>query len=149
MFLLIQSNNITHRLVFFFSSRRRHTRYWRDWSSDVCSSDLRCSHQMRQCWRRCRLDRADRHRSPVKRSRSEERRVGKECRSRCSPYHQKKKRGGSTDAGIRVNVTAQVCTDARCRRSLRCCSSVSFLFQNPSLLFFFFFKQKTAYEILA
>src|SRR3712207_6803376 len=25
----------------FFSSRRRHTRYWRDWSSDVCSSDLR------------------------------------------------------------------------------------------------------------
>src|SRR3712207_4086744 len=28
------------RLVSFFSSRRRHTRYWRDWSSDVCSSDL-------------------------------------------------------------------------------------------------------------
>src|SRR3712207_5079705 len=25
---------------FFFSSRRRHTTYWRDWSSDVCSSDL-------------------------------------------------------------------------------------------------------------
>src|SRR5882757_10562505 len=25
---------------FFFSSRRRHKRYWRDWSSDVCSSDL-------------------------------------------------------------------------------------------------------------
>src|SRR6185295_18074788 len=25
---------------FFFSSRRRHTRYWRDWSSDVCSSEL-------------------------------------------------------------------------------------------------------------
>src|SRR3712207_7808430 len=23
-----------------FASRRRHTRYWRDWSSDVCSSDL-------------------------------------------------------------------------------------------------------------
>src|SRR3712207_2851856 len=29
------------RSCFFFSSRRRHTRYWRDWSSDVCSSDLR------------------------------------------------------------------------------------------------------------
>src|SRR5882757_25241 len=29
-------------LFFFFSSRRRHTRYWRDWSSDVCSSDLVC-----------------------------------------------------------------------------------------------------------
>src|SRR3712207_3370179 len=28
------------RVVVFFSSRRRHTRYWRDWSSDVCSSDL-------------------------------------------------------------------------------------------------------------
>src|SRR3712207_8770006 len=28
------------RDFFFFSSRRRHTRYWRDWSSDVCSSDL-------------------------------------------------------------------------------------------------------------
>src|SRR5690606_40311423 len=27
-------------LVFFFSSRRRHTRFSRDWSSDVCSSDL-------------------------------------------------------------------------------------------------------------
>src|SRR5258707_1513895 len=26
--------------IFFFSSRRRHPRYWRDWSSDVCSSDL-------------------------------------------------------------------------------------------------------------
>src|SRR5690606_40864890 len=28
------------RLCFFFSSRRRHTRFSRDWSSDVCSSDL-------------------------------------------------------------------------------------------------------------
>src|SRR3712207_9297140 len=27
-------------MFFFFSSRRRHTRYGRDWSSDVCSSDL-------------------------------------------------------------------------------------------------------------
>src|SRR5439155_9042073 len=27
-------------LLFFFSSRRRHTRWPRDWSSDVCSSDL-------------------------------------------------------------------------------------------------------------
>ena len=26
--------------IFFFSSRRRHTRLRRDWSSDVCSSDL-------------------------------------------------------------------------------------------------------------
>src|SRR5207245_6526694 len=27
-------------VTFFFSSRRRHTRCYRDWSSDVCSSDL-------------------------------------------------------------------------------------------------------------
>src|SRR6266511_4866650 len=27
-------------VIFFFSSRRRHTRFPRDWSSDVCSSDL-------------------------------------------------------------------------------------------------------------
>src|SRR5437870_13113633 len=30
----------TLRWLFFFSSRRRHTRWPRDWSSDVCSSDL-------------------------------------------------------------------------------------------------------------
>src|SRR5258707_5870178 len=29
---------------FSSSSRRRHTRYWRDWSSDVCSSDLMIRH---------------------------------------------------------------------------------------------------------
>src|SRR2546429_247312 len=33
----------THRGSFFFSSRRRHTRCSRDWSSDVCSSDLKRS----------------------------------------------------------------------------------------------------------
>src|SRR5215217_8498351 len=32
------------RIFFFFSSRRRHTSYWRDWSSDVCSSDLSEQH---------------------------------------------------------------------------------------------------------
>src|SRR5205809_1527401 len=31
---------ICYKSVFFFSSRRRHTRCSRDWSSDVCSSDL-------------------------------------------------------------------------------------------------------------
>src|SRR3712207_1238568 len=31
-------------MSFCFSSRRRHTRYWRDWSSDVCSSDLAAEH---------------------------------------------------------------------------------------------------------
>src|SRR5207237_7117531 len=32
---------------FFFSSRRRHTRFKCDWSSDVCSSDLRCANHDR------------------------------------------------------------------------------------------------------
>src|SRR5215208_8426205 len=31
---------MSHLFFFFFSSRRRHTRWPRDWSSDVCSSDL-------------------------------------------------------------------------------------------------------------
>src|SRR3989440_3320729 len=35
---------------FFFSSRRRHTRSDRDWSSDVCSSDL--PPRWRNCWNR-------------------------------------------------------------------------------------------------
>src|SRR2546430_15610070 len=34
--------------VFFFSSRRRHTRFDCDWSSDVCSSDLGASHFIQQ-----------------------------------------------------------------------------------------------------
>src|SRR3712207_1367498 len=37
---LLICENIFLLDFFFFSSRRRHTRYWRDWSSDVCSSDL-------------------------------------------------------------------------------------------------------------
>src|SRR5690606_27451834 len=35
-------------LAFFFSSRRRHTRFSRDWSSDVCSSDLDLLWESRQ-----------------------------------------------------------------------------------------------------
>src|SRR3712207_8186764 len=96
--------------VFFFSSRRRHTRYWRDWSSDVCSSDLAaaargCAARLPPPRRRPagRRERGGRHAAlvePVERAeppgihlaaartlRSEERRVGKECRSRWSPYH--------------------------------------------------------------
>src|SRR5438046_9545139 len=77
---------------FFFSSRRRHTRLVSDWSSDVCSSDLvesvpswrgfssgasRCSSS--GSWS---LPRAPLRSLPVLWSagRSEERRVGKECR---------------------------------------------------------------------
>src|SRR5699024_12106546 len=35
-------------LFVFFSSRRRHTRSKRDWSSDVCSSDLAFAHRVRK-----------------------------------------------------------------------------------------------------
>src|SRR3712207_7514971 len=38
--LMMRTVSISVIVFFFFSSRRRHTRYWRDWSSDVCSSDL-------------------------------------------------------------------------------------------------------------
>src|SRR3712207_8895712 len=96
-------------LFFFFSSRRRHTRYWRDWSSDVCSSDLTYTAQGMPRhieWVIHRgiftssiyfTERATRWIcdvgpgglaaiAPIP-GRSEERRVGKECRSRWSPYH--------------------------------------------------------------
>src|SRR5256885_8391474 len=94
---------------FFFSSRRRHTRLQGDWSSDVCSSDL----TLRALANRTINENAGTQ--TVKLSgissgatnedqtltvtatssnpelipdpRSEERRVGKECRSRWSPYH--------------------------------------------------------------
>src|SRR5439155_4085744 len=80
---------------FFFSSRRRHTRWPRDWSSDVCSSDLeRASMRERKklrYWRNpqkyralARLERAMPGAKEKGAARSEERRVGKEGRSRGS-----------------------------------------------------------------
>src|SRR6478735_11866632 len=82
-------NQIRLGFYFFFSSRRRHTRLQGDWSSDVCSSDLRRRRRLRpgqgSCSRRCTC-------GSTRTARSEERRVGKECRSRWSPYHKKKKK---------------------------------------------------------
>src|SRR3712207_7690115 len=90
---------------FFFSSRRRHTRYWRDWSSDVCSSDLslkkadvsydnlgrpQIQFEMTPEGVRefAKITRENVGRQlAITLDRSEERRVGKECRSRWSPYH--------------------------------------------------------------
>src|SRR5438045_7142095 len=87
---------------FFFSSRRRHTRCLSDWSSDVCSSDLVAPRRDRDRGGNPRLlPRSDRAlqsaalhqiRRRIPDDRSEERRVGKECRSRWSPCHYKKKR---------------------------------------------------------
>ena len=37
---LLSRYEIVYIFLFFFSSRRRHTRLQGDWSSDVCSSDL-------------------------------------------------------------------------------------------------------------
>src|SRR5690606_39510196 len=37
-------------LCLFLSSRRRHTTFSRDWSSDVCSSDLEYVKLIRACW---------------------------------------------------------------------------------------------------
>ena len=76
---------------FFFSSRRRHTRLVSDWSSDVCSSDLSGQQPPPASTSRPRDRAASRAASrPPRPPRSEERRVGKECRSRWSPYHYKK-----------------------------------------------------------
>src|SRR5205807_7517210 len=72
---------------FFFSSRRRHTRLQGDWSSDVCSSDLRlpAHEQQRRACQEPRTPRARPLESLFHDTRSEERRVGKECRCRWGP----------------------------------------------------------------
>src|SRR6266478_8523130 len=80
---------------FFFSSRRRHTRFDCDWSSDVCSSDLPSLGRGGAAGisAGCVSGRGNSARSTsIETRRSEERRVGKECRSRWSPYHVKKKK---------------------------------------------------------
>src|SRR3989475_9432712 len=94
---------------FFFSSRRRHTRFDCDWSSDVCSSDLLTRRAVDAVRGTPAKITHTRKTTPGLRNlelyavtigggvenratlaaavRSEERRVGKECRSRWSPYH--------------------------------------------------------------
>src|SRR5438067_9082822 len=105
---------------FFFSSRRRHTRSKRDWSSDVCfpisysiggtvsglsgtlvlqnnlGDDLTLTANGSFTFT-TRLNTGASYAVTVKnapgnQTRSEERRVGKECRSRWSQYREKKKR---------------------------------------------------------
>src|SRR5688500_19994713 len=83
-------SSFIYHCFFFFSSRRRHTRLQGDWSSDVCSSDLR---RWLHLLGRCRSDGRLRSLRPCRSGawRSEERRVGKECRSRGWRIHQNKK----------------------------------------------------------
>src|SRR5688572_31388516 len=89
--------------MFFFSSRRRHTRFDCDWSSDVCSSDLDHqawadaakkwfidgerleSHEMQGSITFLGPDMKQELGRIDLMNRSEERRVGKECRSRWAP----------------------------------------------------------------
>src|SRR2546430_4314587 len=96
-------------IFFFFSSRRRHTRFDCDWSSDVCSSDLWNSLALlcggtllslmlgllalvlgtgrRRALSLVREKTRELSHQALHDARSEERRVGEECRSRWSPYH--------------------------------------------------------------
>src|SRR5437879_7524425 len=97
-------------VFFFFSSRRRHTRYIGDWSSDVCSSDLPWGEGDRHELERRQVasgetPRRRRHAEPhdsedlaggarahQQAGRSEERRVGKEGRSGGAQYTCKKEK---------------------------------------------------------
>src|SRR5205809_8084485 len=107
---------------FFFSSRRRHTRCSRDWSSDVCSSDLidleargstesptlRVCGGRGQCASNQERDDADR-RTRQGPQRSEERRVGKECRSRGAADQEKKKEEKEEESrGVREYRTEKI-----------------------------------------
>src|SRR5260370_973921 len=72
----------------FFSSRRGHRRLKCDWSSDVCSSELCIRHVPAYVPGLLGAVRVvEKLAWPPGGTRSEERRVGKECRSRWSPYH--------------------------------------------------------------
>src|SRR5688572_32296239 len=94
-------------MSFFFSSRRRHTRFDCDWSSDVCSSDLPGEGPTNLDAARHFIGVADEldgelHGTEADyvlsaatvqeelQKRSEERRVGKECRSRGALYDERK-----------------------------------------------------------
>src|SRR5256885_11197016 len=85
---------------FFFSSRRRHTRLQGDWSSRVLFRS-----RARAGGGGGAAGRGDRHRLRRRRHhRSEERRVGKECRSRWAPDHLKKKENESEGIDIMISI---------------------------------------------
>src|SRR5262245_66600030 len=108
-------------IIFFFSSRRRHTRCLSDWSSDVCSSDLSTLVHARMRNREpgiaphcvipgrgavTELLRAIDTHGVVRRS--EERRVGKECRYRWSADHEKKKKERGTGREAEVDAYGRI-----------------------------------------
>src|SRR5947199_10160083 len=104
-------------IAFFFSSRRQHTRCLSDWSSDVCSSDLRPADIPRAYHDRADPGHAQAgevlsqmaglNGSPSAQKilqRSEERRVGKEC-SYSWAEDLKRKKGTARVPGIRERKT--------------------------------------------
>src|SRR5207247_4190023 len=110
------SAHLVYCCFFFFSSRRRHTRSTRDWSSDVCSSDLNIDPSMLPSkivsYLSLPIPRVAVTSDPTRDAigtylhdksgwlvlRSEERRVGKECRCRWAADRGKEKRyGGRAD----------------------------------------------------
>src|SRR5436305_13732811 len=101
--------------TFFFSSRRRHTRCGRDWSSDVCSSDLYwwfppvsfLGYRGPDLSARVRTDRYPQFLRMV---RSEERRVGKECGDRWVAERQQsiQRVGHARTVGLHQQVVGEV-----------------------------------------
>src|ERR1039457_415944 len=78
---------IDYELKEYFSRIRRHTILQGDWSSDVCSSDLLYINDFNIIEGEDTPHQDDYAATIKYLIRSEERRVGKECRSRWSPYH--------------------------------------------------------------
>src|SRR5262245_66509509 len=91
--------------MFFFSSRRRHTRCLSDWSSDVCSSDLDADPTTAQALLAdgMLLGGHSYHHDYWRWLRSEERRVGKEWRTRRAAEHLKNKKSRLTSERSDMN----------------------------------------------
>src|SRR5690606_39938890 len=99
---------LERRASFFFSSRRRHTSFSRDWSSDVCSSDLVlwASDWPFSAWEgRVSFEQVLQEYYEMV-PRSEERRVGKEGKERVAPQHSTKREVGHSQAAANCD-TAQ------------------------------------------
>src|SRR6266705_729680 len=134
-------------LLFFFSSRRRHTISYGDWSSDVCSSDLaRPSLSSAFGLLRGRpLQVVTIAGSLLGLARSEERRVGKECRCRWSPYHLKKNKPDIKASRVFLRLAHENHEFILIHPS---CWTVFIPIHCSLDVLIFFFKQKTAYEIV-